>query len=85
MYMKHRYISLYLIVCLISGLVLCGCNSTKKTKIVINHESKYTQFMKKNIPSHIIDLSDGNSVNFDYNIGPQDPSGPSFRLITVDK
>ncbi len=83
--MKFKYIGLFLIICLINSLVLCGCNSTKKTKIVINHESKYTQFMKKNIPSHIIDLSDGNSVNFDYNIGPQEPSGPSFRLITVDK
>ena len=83
--MKFKYIGLFLIICLIGGLVLCGCNSTKKTKSVINHESTYTQFMKKNIPSHIIDLSDGNSVNFDYNIGPQEPSGPSFRLITVDK
>ena len=83
--MKFKYIGLFLIICLIGGLVLCGCNSTKKTKIVINHESKYTQFMKKNIPSHIIDLSDANSVNFDYNIGPQEPSGPSFSLITVDK
>lgn len=83
--MKFRYISISLIVCIISSLVLCGCNSAKKTKIVINHESKYAKFMKKKLPSHVIDLSDGNSVNFNYNIGPQDISGPNFRLITVDK
>ena len=41
--------------------------------------------MKKKIPSHVIDLSDGKSVDFNYNFGPKDPSGPSFGLVTIDK
>lgn len=41
--------------------------------------------MKKKLPSHVIDLSDGNRVDFNYNFGPQDPSGPSFGLVTIDK
>ena len=82
--MKFKYIGLLLIICLIGSLVLCACTS-KEAKIVIKHESKYSKLMKKKIPSHVIDLSDGKSVDFNYNFGPQDPSGPSFVLVTIDK
>ena len=82
--MKFKYIGLFLIICLINSLVLCACTS-KETKIVIKHESKYSKLMKKKLPSHVIDLSDGNRVDYNYNLGPQDPSGPSFGPVTIDK
>ena len=39
---------------------------------------------KKKI-ANVIDLSDGRQVNFDYPIGPQDVSTPSFRVINLDR
>lgn len=85
--MNYKYLCLVLIVCFTWCLMLSGCNSTKHNKIVIKHESKYSKITKKNNnkPSNVIDLSDGNNVNFDYNIGPQVPSMPSFKLVTIDK
>lgn len=82
--MNVKFICIGLIVIFASGLILCGCNCTKKAKIVIRHESKYSKLVKKKLPSHVIDLSEDNGVDFNYDIGPQVPSGPKFNVITID-
>lgn len=82
--MNYKYLALIFGIFIIGSFVCCACNAVKETKIVIKHESRYSKLMKKKLPSHVIDLSDGNDVNFDYNVGPGEISSPSFKIITVD-
>ena len=83
--MNYKYLCLVLIVCFTASFFVCGCSSVKHTKIVIKHESKYTKAKTKKKVANVIDLSDGRQVNFDYPIGPQDVSTPSFRVINLDR
>ena len=85
--MNSKYFIIFIIVCLtISATIVCtGCIEQKHTANVIKYESKYKKYInKKAKTTSVIDLSDGVPVNYNYSVGPQELSDPSFKIITVD-
>lgn len=82
--MNYKYLCLILLVCFVIPFYCCACGTTKQGKIVIKRESKYAKAVKKKV-SNVIDLSDGKQVNFDFQLGPQDVSTPSFSVINLDR
>ena len=85
--MNRKYFFIFVIICIvISTVVICtGCISQRSSSNVIKYESKYKKYInKKTANSGVIDLGDGVPVNYNYSLGPQDVSGPNFKIITVD-
>ena len=87
--MNSKYIRVILTICLIfvMGVICTACKEKKQQHIVIKYKSKYVQITKNKYEktnSNIIDLSNGKQVSYDYKIGPSDPTGPSFNLVTID-
>ncbi|MGN1152409.1 MAG: hypothetical protein ACI4S3_00110 [Candidatus Gastranaerophilaceae bacterium] len=87
--MNSKYIRIILTICLAFAMcVICtACKEKKQQHIVVKYKSKYAQITKnkqEKTNSNIIDLSSGKKINYDYKIGPSDPTGPSFNLVTID-
>lgn len=87
--MNYRYICILLIICIFvtSGILFSACSLKKKTKIIIQHESKYSQLLKKQKNEqndNIINLGDDTNINFNYAIGPDEIKSPDFNIININ-
>lgn len=87
--MNCKYVTkiCFLVFFLCFCFMFSACNLKKHTKIVIKHESKYSQLMQKHTQEvtsdNIIRLGDKNKVDYNYNFGPRDIPMPDFNVINV--
>lgn len=87
--MNNKYLCVLLFICSVvsCSITMTACCDKKSNKIVIQHESKYAKLIKKKkeLTENIINLSDGNKINYDFHVGPPELKTPSFDLIKIDQ
>ncbi len=88
--MNIKYVNIFIIICFIisSIMIVSACNIKKKTKIIINHESKYSKMLKQkkddNTSNNIINLGDEKQINYNFDLGPEDIKNPDFNIININ-